>query len=243
LQRDAGIVNIKGERAPVRVTDTLDEQAPYDLILVTLLAFQVDAVLPALQRSAAGCIQFMFVTFEPERLQEAIGADRFAFGMPFVQAMLHNDGKLKVAIGIAGQKTIMSRPRWVDLFNAAGLPAALEPDTPLWLRSQVPPVCTFEGVSVAGERHKGGASWDEAIVVARGVHESLALLKELGYRVYPRSKARLNCCPTLVVAAMLWSMSRIRSYRELAATGRNESRSGRRDGRGGASGEAACQCV
>ncbi len=38
LQRDRGIVNIKGERAAVQVTDTLDEQIPYDLVLVTLLA-------------------------------------------------------------------------------------------------------------------------------------------------------------------------------------------------------------
>jgi 2-dehydropantoate 2-reductase len=57
LQRDNGIVNVKGERASVRVTDTLDEQTPCDLVIVTLLAYQVDAVLPTLQRSRAKCIQ------------------------------------------------------------------------------------------------------------------------------------------------------------------------------------------
>ena len=36
LQRDNGIVNIKGERASVRVTDTLNERTPYDLVIVTL---------------------------------------------------------------------------------------------------------------------------------------------------------------------------------------------------------------
>ena len=34
------------------VTDTLDESQSYDVIIVTLLAHQVDAVLPALERSA-----------------------------------------------------------------------------------------------------------------------------------------------------------------------------------------------
>ena len=97
LQRDGGIINVKGERASVRVIDALDEETPYDLVIVTLLAHQTDAMLPTLQRSAAKCIQFMFNTFHPERLQDAIGAGRCAFGMPFVQATLDGDGKLNAA--------------------------------------------------------------------------------------------------------------------------------------------------
>jgi 2-dehydropantoate 2-reductase len=224
LQRDNGIVNVKGERASVRVTDTLDEQTPYDLVIVTLLAYQVDAVLPTLQRSRAKCIQFMFVTFEPERLQDAVGVERCSFGMPGLQAIFEEGGKLKATVGAAGQKTIMSQQRWVDVFNAAGLPALLEPDMPLWLRCHVPLCVAFESVSVAGERRAGGASWGEAIVLARGMHESFAMLTRLGYRVYPWSKARINGCPTWVVAAMLWMMSRIRPFRELLATGKNECR-------------------
>jgi 2-dehydropantoate 2-reductase len=77
---------------------------------------------------------------------------------------------------------------------------------------------------VAGERRGGGASWGEAIVLARGIHESFAMLKRLGYWVYPQSKARINGCPTWVVAAMLWMMSHIRPFRELLATGKNECR-------------------
>jgi len=64
LQRDLGIVNVKGERAQMRVADELDEETTYDLVLVTLQAHQVDAVLPALQRSAAKSIQFMFNNFD-----------------------------------------------------------------------------------------------------------------------------------------------------------------------------------
>jgi 2-dehydropantoate 2-reductase len=221
LQRDNGIVNIKGERANVQVTDTLDEQTPYDLVIVTLLAFQLDAVLPTLQRSQAKCIQFMSNTFEPERLLDVVGVERSSFGMPFVQANFDKDGKLRATIGAARQKTIMSQQRWVDVFNAAALPAALEPEMLLWLRCHVPLCVAFESVSVAGQRRGGGASWGEAIVLARGIHESFALLRGLGYRVYPRSK-RINGCPTWVVAGLLWSMSRIRSFRELLATGKTE---------------------
>ena len=212
LARDNAIIDTEGERAGVRVSSELDEQAPYDLVIVTLLAHQTDALLPALRRSAAKCVQFMFNTFHPERLQEAIGAERCAFGMPFVRAMLDGDGRLKAVISAAGQKTIMGRQRWVDVFNAAGLPAALEPDMPLWLRCHAPMCVAFESVAVAGKRRGGGASWSEALVLARGVHASFKLIIGLGYHVYPKAKQRITGRPTWALAAMLWSMSRVRPF-------------------------------
>ena len=222
LQRDEAIIDVKGERASVRVADMLDEQTPYDLVIVTLLTHQIDAVIPALQRSTARCIQFMFNTFDPERLEEAVGVGRCAFGMNFVQATLDGDGKLRATIGAAGQKTLMSQQRWVDVFNAAGLPAAVERDMPLWLRCHVPLCVAFESVSVAGVRRGGGASWGEALVLARGIHTSFMLIKELGHPVYPRTKKLMDRSPASVVAAMLWSMSHVRSFRELLATGKAE---------------------
>ena len=222
LQRDNAIINVKGQRASVQVSEALDEQTPYDLVIVTLLAHQTDALLPILTRSAAKSIQFMFNTFHPERLQEAIGGERCCLGMPFVQATLDSDGRLKSTIGAGGQKTIMSQQCWVDVFNAAGLPAALEPDMALWLRCHTPMCVAFESVSVAGERRGGGASWKEALTLARGVHASYKLITRLGYQVYPKAKQRINDRPTVSLAAMLWSISRVRPFRELLATGEAE---------------------
>ena len=224
LRRDDGIVDVKGERASVRIVDALDEQTPYDLVIVTLLGFQVEPVLPALRRSAARCIQFMFVTFEPERLRDSVGAERCAFGMPFIQSDFDGEGRLKATIGAGGQKTIMSQQRWVDVFTAAGLPATLEPDMPLWLHCHVPLTIAFESISVAGVRRGGGASWGEAMVIARGVHESFALIKGLGHPIYPGAKRLIAASPTPVVAAMFWTLSRIKPFRELLATGVNECR-------------------
>ena len=158
LRRDGAIIDVTGEQASVHVTDALDEQTPFDLVIVTLLAHQVDDVLPALRRSTAGCVQFMFNTFDPERLREAVGQERCAFGMNFVQATLDGDGRLKATIGAGGQKTLMDQERWADLFNASGLP----------------------------------------------------------------SKVLIDRSPASVFAAVLWSMSRVRSFRELLATGRSE---------------------
>ena len=222
LECDGAIVDVKGERANVQVADELFEDVPYDLVIVTLLAHQIEPILPVLQRSAAKCIQFMFNNFHPEQLQDVISTERCAFGMPFVQAQLGSDGRLKATIGAGGQKTIMSQQRWVDVFNAAGLPAVLEADMLLWLRCHVPLCVAFESVSVAGMRRGGGASWGEALVLARGVRASFALIKGLGYDVYPKTKKRIARSPVPLVAAMLWGLSRVRSFRELLATGRAE---------------------
>ena len=222
LRRDGAIVERGGERAAVGVADVLDEQAPFDLLIVTVLAHQAEPLLPALGRSAAQCILFMFNTFEPERLRDAVGTGRCCFGMPFVQATLDGEGRLKATIGAAGQKTIMDRQRWVDLFQAAGLPASLEPDMPLWLRCHVPFCVAFESVSIAGQRRGGGASWREALMLAQGIRASFRLIRGLGYRVYPATKRRIDASPVWLVAAALWFMSRIRSFRELLATGQAE---------------------
>ena len=224
LRRDGGVVNTSGERAELQVADRLDEQVAYDLLLVTLLAHQVEGVLPALQRSAAKTILFMFNNFEPEQLRDAAGAERCCFGMPFIQARLDNDGKLAAKIGAGGQKSKISSQKWVNVFDAAGLPAVLEPNMLLWLRCHVPLGAAFESVSAAGMRRGGGASWNEAMVIARGAQESFTLIQCLGYRLYPSGKAFLHASPAWVLAGMLWFMSRIKPFRELLATGVNESR-------------------
>ena len=224
LKRDQGIIRSDGSRADVTIMDALDEQTPYDLVIVTLLAHQVDAVLPSLERSAAKCVLFMFNNFDPERLQAAMGPDRCAFGMPFIQAFLAPDGKLNLTIGAGGQKNKISSQLLVDLFIAAGLPAVLEPNMLLWLRCHTPLCIAFQSVSVAGMRRGGGASWAESMVLARGMQETFALIKGLGYTLYPSGKALLSASPQWIVAAILWSMSRIRSFRELLATGAGECR-------------------
>lgn len=222
LQRDGAIVEAQGAQANVTVAETLDEQVPHDLVIVTLLAHQVEPLLPALHRSAAKSVQFMFNTFDPERLQQVIGEDRCTFGMPFVQAMLSDDGRLSSTIGAGGQKTLMAQQRWVDVFNAAGLPAALESNMPLWLRCHAPLCVAFESVSIAGMRRGGGASWHEAMVLARGVHASFHLIESLGQTVYPTSKKVMARSPSAALAAILWTLSRVRSFREVLATGKAE---------------------
>jgi 2-dehydropantoate 2-reductase len=211
-----------GAAAPVRILEALDEDTPYDLLIVTVLDHQIEALLPALRRSAACAILFMFVTFGPERLRDAVGAERCAFAMPFLQANVGPDGKIKALIGAGGQKSLVGQPRWADLFNAAGIPARLEANMPLWLRCHVPVCVAFQSISVAGERRGGGASWRDAMRIARGVRASFQLIQGLGHPLYPKFKVRMMASPLWLLALVLWSLSRVRSFRELLATGQAE---------------------
>jgi 2-dehydropantoate 2-reductase len=54
------------------------------------------------------------------------------------------------------------------------------------------------------------------------VRASFKLIRALGYDLYPRTKRTIAGSPTAVIAAALWFMSGIRSFRELLATGKAE---------------------
>ena len=64
----------------------------------------------------------------------------------------------------------------------------------------------FESVFVPGVRRGGGASWKEALDLARGVHASFGLIKDLGYSVYPRGRALIDRALASMFATVLWSM-------------------------------------
>src|SRR5215469_16398778 len=219
LQRDQGIILKTGERAEVCVADKLDEEAAYNLVVVTTPAHQVDAVLPALQRSKAQYVQFMFLTFEPERLRDAIGY-RCSFGMPSLMAMMDSEGRIKPTI-ISSLKTKHGDQRWADLFSSAGIPSAFEPEMALWLRCETPFTAAIQSIAVAGQR-RGGATWAEAKAVARGLHGGFAIVKGLGYRLYPSTKSSMYSVPNFLIAFLLWVLSRIPAMRENLATGLNE---------------------
>lgn len=224
LQAQQAIVKTDGERAAVAVCSALDESIAYDLVLVTVLAHQVGPLIASLRRSAARHLLFAFNNFTPQALRDAFGPQRCDFCMPFVQATLDAAGRLQAQIGAGGQKTRLGAQRWVDLFHGAGLAALLEPDMPRWLRCHVPLCVAFESISVAAVRRGGGASWAEAQQVARGMHEAFALVVARGDALYPAGKARLAGAPVWVAAVMLWSVSRVKPFRELLAGGIDECR-------------------
>ena len=224
LTHDQAIVLHTGEQAAVTVVDRLDEQIVYDVVVVCMQDHTVGSVLPSLQRSAAKAVQLMFNSYRPEQLIESLGgAGRCSTGMPFAQAFLDDAGKLHCVINRG--RSLLGDQRWVDLFNAADLPATYEPQMPLWLRNHASFCIAFEGIAVIAQRGgRGGASWANAMLVARAMQQGMALTQRLGYPLYGQGKGLFYRSPAAVPAFVLWSLSRVKDFRELLAQGEAECR-------------------
>lgn len=220
LQRDGGVMTTQGQHAPATITDQLDVTVPYDLVLVTVKAYQFEALLPALKQSAAKEIHFMFMTFTPEHLQQAVGHERVFLGMPFVQSQLNAQGRIKVSV--SRRPTLTSAPHLASLFNTAKLPARYEPHMALWLRCHVPLGVAFESVATTAQQHNGKVPWRTVHTLAVGIRACFALIRTQGYEIYPNDKKRLEKMPLFLVAGMLWGLSRVLSFRALLATGDKE---------------------
>ena len=222
LRTNGGILLSTGELAEVDITDTLDESVEYDLIIVTTRDDHVDAVLQALRRSCAKAIQFMFVSFDPERLILAVGSGRSSLGMPIVMASLDDRGRLT--------HTILKRPtlhgdrRWVDLFIKAGLPSRFEENMSLWLRCQVPFAVAMECISVFAVRREASARWGQSMAVAKSFLAAGRIIKARGEALYPRSKRVMNNLPIFVLALLFRGVSGIKSLRNVLAQGEDEAR-------------------
>jgi 2-dehydropantoate 2-reductase len=224
LQRDPAIVRAAGPRAPVQVSAALDPATAWDLVLVTVLHSQVDPLLPALSASAAKTVMFMFNTFEPlDRLRDAVGPARFAFGFPAILASV-DDGELTAEIVRRPMSTTVTDPAWAEVFTAAGIPSVVHPDMESWLRTHAAFVVPVMIVSALSYTRRAGVSWREAMQLARAADEGFRLVRRLGNTITPAPMVSVSRMPTAMVAALLWAMSRVPAIRKAGAAGPGEPR-------------------
>lgn len=225
LQRDGAIVTRGGARAPVQVRSALEPGTAWDLVLVTVLATQVDAVLPALAASAAKTVMFMFNTVAPlDPLRDVVGAPRFAFGFPAVLATLDEDGALTTQTFRHGQITTVTDAAWAQVFTAAGIPTVVHDDMQSWLRTHAALVVPFMITSVLSHRCQAGLSWAQALHLARALHEGFALVLRLGSAITPAPLALIRRAPAPLLASLLWISSRLAAVRKMGVLGPSEPR-------------------
>ncbi|MGE0792367.1 MAG: ketopantoate reductase family protein [Sandaracinaceae bacterium] len=220
LERDGAIVTTSGERAPVTVAAALDEHIPFDLVLVSVLAPQVAAVLPALRASAAQTIMFMFNTFEDlAPLRAAVGAERFTFGFPRGVFTLLEEGRIRATIR---HGTTVNARAWADVFGSAGIPTVVDDDMQSWLRSHAALVAPLMSMSVVALVRQVG--WREAARYADAFHAGVRIVRALGNDLRPRSTALLARLPRFVLTLLLFLMSRTQTIRDLGRLGTAEPR-------------------
>jgi 2-dehydropantoate 2-reductase len=224
LAQAQAVVTVSGERAPVQVTGELDVTIAYDLVLVTVLAHQVDAVLSRLGQSVAKTVMFTFNIFEPlDRLRDAVGKERFAFGFPAILASLE-DGRLRTQVVTRGpQKTMATEARWAQVFTEAGVRTEVMPDMESWLHTHAALAAPIMAVLVLAHRKDAGVSWNEAKLHALAMRDGMQVVAKLGYRLTPKAVGWLGACPA-IMAPLLWVLTRVPSIRRGGAAGPGEPR-------------------
>src|SRR6478735_1354787 len=222
LEREQAIVRRDGQRTRVKVAASLDPVPAWDLVLVTVLAPQVDAVLPLLRASAARRVMFMFNTFEPlDRLERAVGPERFSFGFPQGVFTLLIAGVIHPTIrpGSTASDADLAR-----LFSAAGIPTSVEPDMHSWLRSHAALVVPLMSAGVLAHARGAGVSLREAWQHAEAFPAGFAIVRAQKNPILPAPLAGLARLPRLIVASLLWLLSRTKMLRDLGALGTAEPR-------------------
>ncbi|MGH3644772.1 MAG: ketopantoate reductase family protein, partial [Mycobacterium sp.] len=217
LRHVGAIVTVEGERAAVHVSAELDTTTDWDLVLVTVLASQVDVLLPALSAGAAKSVMFMFNTFQSlDRLRDAVGPHRFTFGFPAIVAGL-NDGQLTSTILRRGMLTTVSDPLWAKVFTDAGLPATVHLDMESWLRTHAAVAVPIVIAGSTALRRGGGISRAEAVRLARAMKEGFQLVRHLGNAVTPAPIAIISHSPVAVLATLLWTLTRFDAFNRTIA--------------------------
>lgn len=222
LKREAAVVKTSGERAPVEVWASLDPSAAFDLVLVTVLAPQVAATLPALSASSARKVMFMFNTFDSiAPLREAVGAERFAFGFPGGVFCLLKEGRIEPTIR---RGTTVSDAEIAELFSAAEIPTVVDDDMQSWLRSHAAMVYPLMAIGVRAVARAGGISWREAGLHADAFAAGMRIVRETGSDVRPGGLVAALRTPRFVMAGLMWLMSRTKTLRDLGKLGEAEPR-------------------
>lgn len=224
LRREPAIVAVDGRRAPVTVVSAIDATVPYDLVLVTILAHHVDALVPALAASAAKTILFMFNTFDKtDRWRSALGAERLAHGFPNMQAFFEA-GRLRSVVDGPGMVTTVSSAKWAELLRQAGMPTEVEPDMDSFLRTHV---AFAVPLMIAGQltwQRGSELSWREARRLTAALLEALALVRALGHTLKPGYVALLAKAPALVLTGAVWLFSRTAAVKDVGEFGPDEVR-------------------
>jgi 2-dehydropantoate 2-reductase len=225
LQEHGGVQTADGSVVRVGVSAALDQQAPWDLVLVSVLAHQVQPLLAALTASAAKRIMFMFNTFAPlQPLQEAVGQARFAFGFPSILARVDAQGRLESSIQRHGLQTTVTDQALADTFSAAGIPSVMSTQMEGWLRSHAAAVVPMMLASSVAQQRRTGITWREAVELAGVMEESFALVRKLGFDVVPAAHSVIGRLPSSVKAALLWSATRNETVRASGAAAIIEAR-------------------
>lgn len=184
------------------LTQSLDLSISYDLIIVTVLAHQVDELLPQLRNSKAKNILFLFNIMRIEKLLNAVGKERFGLGLVTIQSSLDQNGKLDHLI--PKQETTVNDQKFVEFLKQANIPANSTPDIESWMRTRIVFARPLLISACLIHANFGKISWNELTILSGAMFEGFNALEKLGTPITPTSMKWIQKMPSFLISFLLY---------------------------------------
>ncbi len=219
--RNQGLVLIEDgssrlEHYPVQVTDCLDPEDAYDLVLVIVRKNQVQSVLPALAaNSATPNVLFLVNNAEgPGSLVDALGRDRVLLGFPGaggrrVDGIVHYKVTPRMlqatTIGELGGNPSERLMEIAQVLSKAGFPVAISRNMDAWLKTHVALVSPIANAiyMAGGSNYRLAHTRDGLVLMVRAIKESLRVLRALNIPITPAKFRLLGWLPEPIIVAVL----------------------------------------
>lgn len=185
------------EQITVQVTDRLEPEDTYDLVMVVVRKNQLESVLPALAASR-GTPNVLFLVNNaagPGRLIETLGAERVILGFPGAGGQ-RKDGIVHYRLAGSFQPTTIGElngqhtPRLAEIarvLSCAGLPVAVCSNMDAWLKTHAALVSPLANAVylAGGSNYRLAATRDGLVLLVRAVKEGLRVLRALKVPITP----------------------------------------------------------
>lgn len=205
----------KIERVPVIVTDRLDEQDEYDMVLVVVRKNQVPGVLGMLE-DHAHTPNILFLVNNaagPDALVDVLGQERVLLGFPGAGGQ-RQQGVVRYRLVGKAQPTTLgevdgrmtSRLEQVaQVFRDAGLPVTKCANMDAWLKTHVALVSPIANALylAGGDNYRLADTRDGLVLMVRAIKEGLGVLNALNIPITPSGYRVLSWIPEPLVVAVL----------------------------------------
>ncbi len=205
-------------RHQVQVTDRLDPDANYDLVMVTVRKDQVKSVLPDLARNKSAHVLFMVNNcLGYQEWAEAVGAKRLLLGFPAaggwmeageVNYFILSGPYLCLQITTFGEPDGAITPRLqavARLFKEAGFATTITRRMDAWQRTHV---ALLSPVANAIYKHNGSnyrlaRSKEDVRLVLQAVREGFGVLQKLSIPITPTNLNTFRWLPLFLLTPMV----------------------------------------
>ncbi len=212
----------KTENVPIRLVESLEPEAAYDLVAVSMGRHQAPSTLPSLaaNRSTPNVLFLGNNAAGPDEYIRALGRERILMGFLVNggnirgDVVVHGDGgdrrKTKVNFGEASGGLSPRLEEISNVFNRAGFESIIRPDIDSWLKTHAALIVPVAGaLYLAGGGPEGLAANPTALHwLARGFKESLHVLDANKIPVIPSAARVYNWIPARLLAFLARRMLR-----------------------------------